>query len=149
MNLSILMGRITATPELRKTNSGLSVTSFSIAIDRRFRSGEERVTDFINCVAWRQTAEFICKYFQKGSMIAVDGTIQTRKYTDRNGNDRTATEVVVNNAYFTGSKRDSEAGGYAAPYPTEPQAPAAAAPSFSNVGAGDFTELTDDDDLPF
>lgn len=149
MNLAILMGRLTATPELRKTNSGLSVTSFSIAIDRRFSRGEEKQTDFINCVAWRQTAEFIANYFTKGSMIAVQGSIQTRKYTDKNGNDRTATEVVVDQAHFTGSKRESGTeGGYNNSYSRD-AAPAPAAPSYSNAGNSDFSEIADDDDLPF
>ena len=147
MNLAILMGRLTATPELRKTNSGLSVTSFSIAIDRRFSRGEEKQTDFINCVAWRQTAEFITTYFTKGSMIAVEGSIQTRRYTDKDGNDRTATEVVVNQAHFTGSKRES--GGDTGYYSGGASAPAPAAPSYSNATSGDFAEIADDDDLPF
>lgn len=108
MNIAILMGRLTASPELKQTQSGLSVTSFSIAIDRRFKTDGEKQTDFINCVAWRQTAEFITKYFTKGAMIAVEGTIQTRKYTDKNGNDRTATEVVVNQTHFCGGKQENK-----------------------------------------
>lgn len=147
MNLAILMGRLTDTPELRKTANGISVTSFAIAVDRRFKTGDERQTDFINCVAWRQTAEFIANYFQKGSMIAVEGTIQTRKYTDKDGNNRTATEITVNQAHFCGSKRENE-GGYSPSYGRN-EAPKEAAPSYSNASAGDFTELTDDDDLPF
>ena len=101
MNKAILMGRLTRDPEMRQTQSGVAVTSFSIAITRRFQKDQ---TDFINCTAWRQTAEFISKWFQKGSMIAVVGSIQTRRYTDKDGNERTATEVVVDEAYFTGSK---------------------------------------------
>lgn len=148
MNVAILMGRLTDTPELRKTANGISVTSFSIAINRNFKSGDERQTDFINCVAWRQTAEFIANYFTKGAMIAVEGSIQTRKYTDKDGNNRTATEVVVNQAHFTGSKRDNEGGssygGYSNQAPKE-----TAAPSYSNANSGDFTEIAGDDDLPF
>ena len=116
MNLCVLMGRLTAAPELKKTNSGLSVTSFTLAVDRRFKDPNgEKQTDFINCVAWRQTAEFICRYFAKGQMIAVEGNIQTRKYTDKNGNDRTATEVLVNQAHFTGEKRGTSDNSGAAP----------------------------------
>ena len=141
-NLVVLTGRLTADPELKTTQSGISVTSFSIAVDRRYRVGEERQTDFINVVAWRQSAEFVAKYFKKGNMIGIEGSIQTRKYTDKNGNNRTAFEVVANNVQFVESKRDS------APSAVEDNAPAA---SFSNAGANDFADLGDiaDDDLPF
>lgn len=141
-NLVVLTGRLTADPELKTTQSGISVTSFSIAVDRRYRAGEERQTDFINVVAWRQSAEFVAKYFKKGNMIGIEGSIQTRKYTDKNGNNRTAFEVVANNVQFVESKRDS------APSAVEDNAPAA---SFSNAGANDFADLGDiaDDDLPF
>ena len=141
-NLVVLTGRLTADPELKTTQSGISVTSFSIAVDRRYRAGEEKQTDFINIVAWRQQAEFVAKYFKKGNMIGIEGSIQTRKYTDKNGNNRTAFEVVANNVQFVESKRDS------APSAVEDNAPAA---SFSNAGANDFADLGDiaDDDLPF
>ena len=141
-NIVVLTGRLTADPELKTTQSGLSVTSFSIAVDRRFGSGEERQTDFINIVAWRQLAEFVAKYFKKGNLIGIEGSIQTRKYTDKNGNNRTAFEVVANNVQFVETKRDS------APSATEDNAPAA---SFSNAGANEFADLGDisDDDLPF
>lgn len=141
-NLVVLTGRLTADPELKTTQSGISVTSFSIAVDRRYRAGEDRQTDFINVVAWRQSAEFVAKYFKKGNMIGIEGSIQTRKYTDKNGNNRTAFEVVANNVQFVESKRDS------APSSVEDSAPAA---SFSNAGANDFADLGDisDDDLPF
>ena len=139
-NLVVLTGRLTADPELKTTQSGISVTSFSVAVNRPYRTGEEQQTDFINVVAWRKTAEFIAKYFKKGNMIGIEGSIQSRKYTDKNGNNRTAFEVVVNNAQFVESKRDSAAsqGG---------EQPA----SFSNAGADDFSDLSDvsDDDLPF
>ncbi len=105
-NIVVLTGRLTADPELKTTQSGLSVTSFSIAVDRRFGSGEERQTDFINIVAWRQQAEFVAKYFKKreGNLIGIEGSIQTRKYTDKNGNNnRTAFEVVANNIQFVES----------------------------------------------
>lgn len=141
-NLVVLTGRLTADPELKTTANGISVTSFSIAVARRYRAGEEAQTDFINVVAWRQTAEFISKYFKKGNMIGIEGSIQTRRYTDKNGNNRTAFEVVVNNAQFVESKRDSA--------PSENMGQAAPA-SFSNAGANDFTEIDNgiDDDLPF
>ena len=141
-NLVVLTGRLTADPELKTTQSGVSVTSFSIAVQRRCKSGEEAQTDFINIVAWRQNAEFVAKYFKKGNMIGIEGSIQTRKYTDKNGNNRTAFEVVANNVQFVESKRDS------APSAVEDNAPAA---SFSNAGANDFADLGDisDDDLPF
>ena len=140
LNCAIIMGRLTADPELRTTASGLSVTTFSVAIDRGYaKAGEERQTDFINVGAWRQTAEFVSKYFQKGSMIAVQGSIQTRSYEDKNGNKRTATEVVANNVSFCGSKAESgttaRAGG----------APAA----YQSAGSEDFSELAGEDDLPF
>lgn len=142
LNCAILMGRLTADPELKTTNSGLSVTSFSVAVDRRYaKSGEEKQTDFINIVAWRQTAEFICKYFKKGQMIAVQGSIQTRNYEDKNGNKRTAFEVVADNVSFCGSKAENGTG----TQNTQPsQRPSV------NIPADDFTQLpTDDDDLPF
>lgn len=141
-NLVVLTGRLTADPELKTTNTGISVTSFSIAVNRRYRAGEETQTDFINIVAWRQTAEFITKYFKKGNMIGIEGSIQTRKYVDKNGNNRTVFEVVASNAQFVESKKDStpSAGNVA-------EEPA----SFSNAESSDFTEIDSgmDDDLPF
>lgn len=144
LNNVVLMGRLTADPELRQTSTGIEVTSFSIAIDRGYvRQGEERQTDFINCVAWRQTAKFITSYFRKGQMIAVTGSLQTRNYEDKNGNKRVATDVVVANASFCGSKSETGASpANNAPY----SAPAA---SFSTAAASDFEELQGDDDLPF
>ena len=138
-NIVVLTGRLTADPELKTTPNGISVTSFSIAVGRRYRAGEEAQADFINIVAWRQTAEFISKYFKKGSMIGIEGSIQTRKYTDKNGNNRTSFEVVANNIQFVESKRDSG--------PADTGAPA----SFSNADASDFAEIDNgmDDDLPF
>ena len=143
INNVVLMGRLVATPELRNTQTGVAVTSFTIAVERSFaRAGEQRQADFIDCVAWRQTAEFITRYFQKGSMIAVTGNIQTRNYEDKNGNKRKAVEVVVDNASFCGSKAESgTTGGYTAP--------AAPAPSFASASESDFEEITEDDDLPF
>ncbi len=145
INNVVLMGRLVATPELRSTGTGVSVASFTIAVERAFaKAGEQRQADFIDCVAWRQTAEFITRYFQKGSMIAVTGNIQTRNFEDKNGNKRKAVEVVVDNASFCGSKAESgTTGGYSAP------APAAPAPSFASASESDFEEITEDDDLPF
>lgn len=105
-NLVVLTGRLTADPELKKTPSDVSVTNFSIAVQRAYKSGEEAVTDFINIVAWRSTAEFICRYFKKGRMIGIEGSIQTRKWVDNDGNNRTAFEVVANNVQFVDSKRE-------------------------------------------
>lgn len=138
-NLVVLTGRLTADPELKTTPNGIPVTSFSIAVSRRYRSGEETQADFINIVAWRQTAEFITKYFKKGSMIGIEGAIQTRRYTDKNGNNRTAFEVVANNVQFVESKRDGNAAGGVEPA------------SFSNADVNDFAEIDDvsDSDLPF
>ena len=137
-NLVVLTGRLTADPELKTTSNGTSVVSFSIAVDRRYRSGEERQTDFINIVAWRSSAEFISKYFKKGSLIGIEGSIQTRKYTDKNGNNRTAFEVVANNVQFVESKRDGAAS-------------VGESAGFSNADVNDFADLGDaqDDDLPF
>lgn len=107
LNSVIIMGRLTADPELRTTTSGLSVTSFTVAVDRNYKSGEERETDFINCVAWRGTADFVTTYFKKGQMIAVQGSLQTRNYEDKNGNKRTAYDVVADNVSFCGSKNEN------------------------------------------
>lgn len=138
MNVAILMGRLTADPELRHTANNIPVTSFTLAIDRRFKTGEERQTDFINIVAWRQTAEFVSKYFRKGQLVAVEGSIQTRRYQDKDGNNRTAFEVVANNVHFA-ERKDASAR----------PAGEAAAPSFSNADTSDFSEIAGDDDLPF
>lgn len=138
LNVVALMGRLTADPELKRTGTDIAVTSFSIAVDRRFvRQGEERQADFINIVCWRQTAEFVCKYFRKGDMIALNGSIQTRRYEDSQGNKRTAFEVVADNVSFTGGRRD----GNAAPR-------SEAAPSFESIH-DDFEVLANDDDMPF
>ena len=143
VNSVVLMGRLTADPELKTTPSGVSVTSFSIAVDRSYaKQGEDRATDFINIVAWRQSAEFITRFFRKGSMIAVEGSIQTRNYTDKDGNKRTAFEVVVNRASFCGSKNETGTNG---PRFDAPQQGA----SYTNASEGDFESIVDDDDLPF
>ena len=103
MNIVAIMGRLTADPELRTTSSGTSVTSFTVAVDREFKKDE---TDFLNVVAWRQTADFITRYFRKGKMIAIVGSIQTRQYEDKNGNKRTATEIIAEKASFCGDKNE-------------------------------------------
>lgn len=145
INNVVLMGRLVATPELRNTQNGIAVTTFTLAVERSFaRAGEQRQADFINCVAWRNTAEFISRYFQKGSMLAITGSIQTRNYEDKNGNKRTATEVIVDQASFCGSKAETGTSGYSAPAAAMP-----AAPSFSTATEGDFEEISGDDDLPF
>ena len=148
LNKIILMGRLTRDPELRRTGSGTAVTSFSLAVDRDFKSqGGEKETDFIDIVAWRNTAEFVSKYFTKGRMAVVEGRLQIRSYTDKDGNNRRAAEVVADNVYFGDSKRDG-AGDYgAAPsYST----PSYAAPVAPMGGHSDFAEIGEEDgELPF
>lgn len=112
LNRTTMMGRLTADPELRKTQSGVSVCSFRIANDRDYVKDGEKETDFFDVVAWRATAEFICKYFTKGRMIVLDGRFQTREWTDREGNKRVAVELVVDNAYFGDSKPADNGGAY-------------------------------------
>lgn len=142
INSVVLMGRLTADPELRTTTTGRSVSSFSIAVDRAYaRSGEERQTDFINIVAWQQQAEFVCRYFKKGQMIALTGSLQTRSYEDKNGNKRIAYDVVANNFSFCGSK--AESGSAASVDDDRPT------PVYQTAKASDFEEIPDDEDLPF
>lgn len=113
LNVAVLMGRLVADPELRTTPNGISVTSFTVAVERDYvTSGQQRQADFIDVVAWRKTAEFISKYFHKGSMIAVQGSIQTRMYEDKNGNKRKAVEIVADSVSFTGSKAETGTGNY-------------------------------------
>lgn len=108
LNHSTIMGRLTHDPELRRTGNGTAVTSFTVAVERDFAAkGAERETDFIDCVAWRQTGEFVAKYFRKGSIIVVDAKIQTRTWTDKDGNKRKATELVADSCYFGGSKKST------------------------------------------
>ena len=143
---AILVGRLTADPELRQTPNGVAVCSFSIAVDRRFSGRDaERKADFINIVAWRQQAEFISRYFRKGEPIGIEGSIQTRSYEDKQGNKRTAVEVVADNAFFVGSKGSSQ-GAASVPLPTD--APPAAV-SYQSGAASDFEEVETDNDLPF
>ena len=114
LNHIVIMGRLTRDPELRRTGSGIAVASFTVAVDRDFggRDGGEKETDFIDCVAWRQTGEFVSKYFTKGRMIVVSGRLQIRSWTDKDGNKRRTAEVVADNCYFGDSKREAEGGSY-------------------------------------
>ena len=152
MNNVVLMGRLARDPELRNTQSGLPVTSFTVAVNRRFanKDSNERQADFIDCVAWRGTAEFISKYFSKGSMIAVQGHLQVREWQDKEGNRRWSTEVIVENAYFTGSKQESGSGGGGRmPFDDRDAPPIDAGYSAPTQGS-DFAELDEDDgELPF
>ncbi len=147
LNKVILCGRLTADPELKQTPSGIAVVSFSLAVNRRFKSSDgaqSQQTDFINVVAWRQTAEFISRYFHKGSALCITGSIQTRTWQDQQGQKRYATEVVADEAMFVDSKNESNAGGSFAPDTYN-------APSYSSAPAASpkFEELKTDDDLPF
>lgn len=154
LNSCVLMGRLTADPELRTTQSGKRVASFSLAVDRDFQQSGEKQADFISVVAWGKTAEFIDKYFCKGRMIAIVGCIQTHTYTDKDGNKRKATEVVADKVSFTGEKAEpsdrepSRIEGYE---PAGKTRSPVAAPDvgYESGNLGDFTELSSDDDLPF
>lgn len=147
MNKAILVGRLTADPELRTTPNNISVTTFRIAVDRAFSGkGGERQTDFITVVAWRTSAEFVCKYFQKGSVIGVDGSIQTREYTDREGNKRTAVEVVAERLSFVPGTKSPSGGGSQGSYNEPGNAPA---PTYQSGSDDDFSIIDGDDDLPF
>ena len=145
LNRIILMGRLTRDPELRHTQAGTPVASFSLAVDRDFKDKAtgEKGTDFIDIVAWRQTAEFGSRFFTKGRMAVVEGRLQLRDWTDRDGNKRRTAEVLAEHVYFGDSKRDAEggaeSGGAYTPPPAEP-----------GSGGAEFEELTDDDgELPF
>ena len=135
LNKVILGGRMTADPELKQTPQGISVTSFSIAVNRR---GKDAQTDFINCVAWRQTADFICRFFKKGSSICISGSIQTRTWNDQQNNKRYATEIVAEEAFFVDAKADAPAGFGGND-----------APTFQSTDAPRLEEIASDDDLPF
>lgn len=134
LNRVILMGRLVTDPELKTTSSGTSVTSFRIAVDRSYsKAGAERQTDFFDIVCWRNTAEFVCKYFFKGSLIALEGQLQSRTYQAKDGSNRYVVEVVADNVSFTGEKQEKKESGQSAP----------------DISVGDFEEVTLDDDLPF
>lgn len=147
LNNVVLMGRLVADPELRHTPNDIAVTSFTLAVNRSYvKSGSERQTDFIDIVAWRSTAEFVSKYFHKGQLVAVQGSIQTRTYQDKEGNKRKAFEIVADNVYFAESKRDS------ANYNNDAYADInqnAQPSAYASGDADDFQEVPSDDDLPF
>ena len=158
LNRIVILGRLTRDPELSATQAGVSVTSFSVAVDRDFggRDGGERQTDFIDCVAWRSTGEFVSKYFHKGSMIVVSGRLQSRKWQDREGNNRTNWEINADNVYFGESRRDGDSnrgdnytGSYSNSYSSNSGAydsGRSGAPASANT----FVELDDGDgELPF
>lgn len=146
LNSAIIMGRLTADPELRTTTSGLSVTSFTVAVDDNYKSGEEKQTDFIDCVAWRGTADFVTTYFKKGQMIAVQGKIKTRNYEDKNGNKRKAVEIVADNVSFCGSKNEnSNANGNTYTPPATTPESFSVLPDEQGLPFG----ADDDDTLPF
>jgi len=153
MNIVSLIGRLTADPELKHTQSGTAMTRFTIAVDRNFtKQGEERQADFISITAWQQKAEFICRYFTKGRRIAIVGEIRTGSYTDRDGNKRYTTDVIANNVEFCDSKNDGS--GYGSGSGTSGQGYRRAessdpAPSYSSGDNGDFYEAPASDDLPF
>lgn len=155
LNTCTIMGRLTRDPELRRTGSGLAVASFCVAVDRDWPNKEtgERETDFINCVAWRQTGEFVSKWFSKGSMIVVSGRLQMRKWTDDNGNNRTTYEIVADNVYFGESKKDKSESTSTAPGPyATTQNPYSGPWMYGGVklAVSDFAMLDDDDaQLPF
>lgn len=145
-NKAILIGRITADPELKSTNTGLHVCSFSLAVDRRFSGRDgERKADFLNITTWRQQAEFVCKYFHKGDAMGVEGTIQSRNYEDKTGAKRTAVEIVADSVFFVGSKGSGSNAASAAMPRGESQQPVA----FANGDVSDFEEVETDSDLPF
>lgn len=134
LNHIVLMGRMARDPELKQTQSGVSVCNFTIAVDRDYKNGDDKVTDWVDCVAWRGTAEFISKFMGKGRMVVVSGALQSKKWQDKEGNNRTGWEVQVQNIYFADSKRDGQSGGsYSAPSP--------------DVTANGFDDLSDDDTL--
>ena len=158
LNRIVIMGRLTKKPELRRTQSGVAVTSFSLAVERDYKDADgNRETDFIDVVAWRQTGEFVSRYFTKGRMAVVEGRLQIRDWTDKEGNKRRSAEVVADQVYFGDSKRDGDGGGYSAGYSHGGysaggySAPAAPSGYGAPPADGDqFAELSDDDgELPF
>lgn len=151
LNVVAIMGRLVADPELRTTPAGYSVCSFRIACDRSYvQQGQQRQADFIDIVAWRQQADFVSKYFQKGGLIAVEGSLQTRQYQDKNGNNRTAVEVVANNISFAGAKRQDIQSAPSYEQQTASRVEQAKAQTgFAQGSADDFAVIDDNDDLPF
>ena len=153
LNRIIIMGRLTRDPELRRTQTGTPVASFTLAVDRDFKdkSTGERSTDFIDVVAWRQTGEFVSRFFTKGRMAVVEGRLQIREWTDKDGNKRRTAEVVADNVYFGDSRREGEGNGYSAPSYGSAPADYSASSGYSAPAEGNqFAELSDDDgELPF
>lgn len=156
LNVVAIMGRLVADPELRTTPAGVNVCKFRIACDRNFaKPGEQRQADFIDVIAWRQQAEFVCRYFQKGSMIAVEGSLQTRQYQDKHGSNRTAVEVVANNISFAGAKRQDSQSAPSYEQQTASHVKQAKAaqnvpqPTYTQGSMDDFAVISDNDDLPF
>lgn len=154
LNVSILIGRLVADPELKHTPNGVPVTTFTIAVHQDYaKPGEERQASFIDIVAWRNTAEFVCKYFKKGNLISIEGTIQTRTYQDKDGNKRKAFEIVANKVGFVGSKKDSEYNqenynNYNSNYSNNSQKSPDLSP-YSSGDDSDFEAIDSDEDLPF
>lgn len=156
LNVVAIMGRLVADPELRTTTQGTNVCTFRIACERSYTpKGQQRQADFVDIVAWGKTAEFICKFFQKGSMIAIDGSIQTRQYQDKQGNKRTAVEVLANNISFAGAKAadkpaardfDQQTQNYTHEAKSAQSAPH---PAYAQGSMDDFSVISDTDDLPF
>ena len=139
LNSIVIMGRLTRDPELRRTGSGVAVTSFTLAVDRDFAGKDgEKETDFIDCVAWRQTGEFVSKYFAKGRMACVQGSLQIRNWTDKDGNKRKSAEIIASNVYFADSKNAAQGDGNS---PT--------APTYATPVAPDFAAIDYDEQLPF
>jgi len=145
MNQIVLVGRLTRDPELRHTPTGTPVASFSVAVDRRYSKDAERKTDFIDCVAWRSNGEFVAKYFTKGKLIGVVGRLETRDWTDKEGNKRRSFEVNCDSIEFVGGKNEGSTGGYTGTAKTDYNSGYS-----SSVPSSDFAELEEDDgDLPF
>ena len=152
LNKIFLQGRLVADPELRHTSNGVAIASFRLAVDRDYKDREtgEKKADFINVVAWRQTGEFVSRFFNKGRMAVVEGRLQIRDYTDRDGNRRTIAEVVADNVYFGDSRRDAEGGSAPSSYGGSPYSPAPSGGYATAPDVDQFAELSDDDgELPF
>ena len=151
LNHIVIMGRMTRDPELRRTGSGVAVTSFTLAVDRDFsgKDGKEKETDFIDCVAWRQTGEFVSKYFAKGRMACVSGRLQLRDWTDKDGNKRRNAEIIADNVYFADSKTAAENGSRDATAAATHTGGGSAFPYSAGDYVGNFVELSDDEQLPF
>lgn len=149
LNHIVIMGRLTRDPELRRTGSGVAVASFTLAVDRDFAGKDgEKETDFIDCVAWRQTGEFVSKHFAKGRMAVVAGRLQLRSYTDKDGNKRRAAEIVADNVYFGDSKKDAE-NGNSSHTPTTQYGGGSSHSYAASDYVGNFVDLPDDEQLPF